>query len=66
MSSEHGHSYEFSDFRLDAEPPGLWLNGRLGPLPPKALEMLILLVRRRETIINRAALLETVWSDTFT
>lgn len=65
MSSKNGQFYEFGDFRLDSEPPGLWLDGRLVPLSPKALEMLVLLVRRRDTIVSREELLETVWRDTF-
>jgi DNA-binding winged helix-turn-helix (wHTH) protein/tetratricopeptide (TPR) repeat protein len=35
------------------------------PLPPKALEMLILLVSRHEAVVSREELLETVWRDTF-
>jgi DNA-binding winged helix-turn-helix (wHTH) protein/TolB-like protein/Tfp pilus assembly protein PilF len=65
MSSKNGHRYQFGDFRLDSEPPSLWRNESLVPLPPKALEMLLLLVRRREIIVSREELLETVWRDTF-
>src|SRR6185369_6801480 len=64
MSSKNGHRYEFGDFRLDSEPPCLWRDGSLVPLPPKALEMLLLLVREREIIVSREELLETVWRDT--
>ena len=65
MSSKNGHRYEFGDFRLDSEPPSLWRDNSLVPLPPKALEMLLLLVRQREIIVSREELLETVWRDTF-
>jgi len=65
MSSKNGHRYQFGDFRLDSEPPSLWRNESLVPLPPKALEMLLLLVRQREIIVSREELLETVWRDTF-
>ena len=65
MSSKNGHRYQFGDFRLDSEPPSLWRNESLVPLPPKALEMLLLLVRQREVIVSREELLETVWRDTF-
>ena len=65
MSSKNGHRYEFGDFRLDSEPPSLWRDESLVPLPPKALEMLLLLVRQREIIVSREELLETVWRDTF-
>jgi len=65
MSSKNGHRYEFGDFRLDSEPPSLWREERLVPLAPKALEMLLLLVRRRDIIVSREELLDTVWRDTF-
>jgi DNA-binding winged helix-turn-helix (wHTH) protein/TolB-like protein/tetratricopeptide (TPR) repeat protein len=65
MSNENGHRYEFGDFRLDSEPPSLWREERLVALPPKALEMLLLLVRRRDIIVSREELLETVWRGTF-
>jgi DNA-binding winged helix-turn-helix (wHTH) protein/TolB-like protein/Flp pilus assembly protein TadD len=65
MSSKTGRLYKFRDFRLDAENPSLWLGDRLVPLPPKALEMLILLVSRHEAVVSREELLETVWRDTF-
>ncbi len=65
MSNKNGHRYEFGDFRLDSEPPSLWRDERLVSLPPKALEMLLLLVRRRDVIVSREELLNTVWRETF-
>ena len=65
MSNKNGHRYEFGDFRLDSEPPSLWRDESLVALPPKALEMLLLLVRRRDIIVSREELLDTVWRDTF-
>src|ERR1044072_2340428 len=65
MSNKNGHRYEFGDFRLDSEPPGRCRDERLVPLPPKALEMLLLLVRRRDIIVSREELLNTVWRETF-
>ena len=65
MSNKNGHGYEFGEFRLDSEPPSLWREERLVPLPPRALEMLLLLVRRRDIIVSREELLNTVWRDAF-
>lgn len=65
MSNKNGHGYEFGDFRLDSEPLSLWREDRLVALPPKALEMLLLLVRRRDIIVSREELLDTVWRDAF-
>ena len=64
MSSKNGHRYEFADFRLDSERLSLWREETLVPLPPKALEMLLLLVCRRDTIVSREELLDTIWHDT--
>ena len=63
-SNNNGHRYEFGEFRLDSEPPSLWRDDSLVPLPPKAVELLLLLVRRRDIIVSREELLETVWRDT--
>jgi DNA-binding winged helix-turn-helix (wHTH) protein/Tfp pilus assembly protein PilF len=65
MSDKNGHRYEFGDFRLESETPSLWRDESLVPLPPKALEMLLLLVRRRDMIVSREELLNTIWHNTF-
>lgn len=65
MPNKNGHRYEFGNFRLEAERPSLWRDEELVPLPPKALEVLLLLVRRRDIIVSREELLNTVWPDTF-
>ena len=65
MANGNGRVYKFRDFRLDTENPTLWLDDRLVPLPPKALELLILLVSRHSTVVSREELLEEVWRDTF-
>ncbi|HEU4509843.1 MAG TPA: tetratricopeptide repeat protein [Pyrinomonadaceae bacterium] len=65
MSEKNGHRYEFGDFRLESERPSLWRDDTLVSLPPKALEVLLLLVCRRDVIVTREELLNTVWRDTF-
>lgn len=60
-----GHFYEFGAFRLDAENHGLWLDGKLVPIAPKTLDVLILLIRHQGNIVSREELLETIWRDTF-
>lgn len=59
------HFFEFDEFRLDAQSPSLWRDGELVPINPKALEILILLVGKRDSVVSREELLETVWPDTF-
>ena len=58
------HSYEFEGYRLDAQPLGLWREGELVAVPPKILEMLILLVEKKGEIVTTDELLDTVWKDT--
>ena len=65
MSEKNGHRYEFGDFRLESERPSLWRDNSLVSLPPKAVEVLLVLVRRRDVIVSRDELLNTVWRDTF-
>ena len=65
MSNNVKHLYEFDEFCLDATNPSLWRGGELVPIFPKALEILILLVRKKGEIVSREELLETVWQETF-
>jgi len=64
MLSKARQSYEFEGYRLDTFPAGLWKDGQLISLPPKVLEMLILLVEKGGGIVTRAELLDAVWPDT--
>ena len=64
MSAKTQNSYLFEGFRLDTQPPGLWRDGELVSVPPKVLEMLILLVQKQGEIVTREELLDTVWPDT--
>lgn len=65
MSGRNGQFFEFDRFRLNAANPGLWRGDELIALPPKALELLILLVGRHGEIVSREEVLEAVWRDTF-
>ncbi|MDQ3798959.1 MAG: winged helix-turn-helix domain-containing protein [Acidobacteriota bacterium] len=65
MSNKINNLYEFENFRLDADNPSLWRDGKLVPIPPKALGALILLVERKGEIVSREELLEKVWKETF-
>ena len=57
--------YDFEDYRLRPEDPSLWCRGELVAIPPKALEILTLLVTKKGDIVSREELIETVWKDTF-
>ncbi len=65
MSINAKHFYEFEDFRLSAEDPSLWRGDELVSISPKALETLVLLVKKKGEIVSREELIETVWKDTF-
>lgn len=55
----------FGDFRLDRDDRSLWKNGEPVNLPPKAIELLILLVERKGQIVSREDIISTIWADTF-
>ncbi len=57
--------YEFEEFRLNPDDPSLWRGNELVSISPKALEVLVLLVRKKGGIVSREELIETVWKDTF-
>ncbi|MFZ1700402.1 MAG: tetratricopeptide repeat protein [Pyrinomonadaceae bacterium] len=58
-------SFVFGAFRLDPVDRSLWRNDKPVNLPPKALDVLTLLVQRAGQIVSREDLLSTVWPDTF-
>ena len=58
------HFYEFGDFRLDADKHRLLCDGEVVPLPPKAIEALIVLVQHPGKLLEREALMQAVWADT--
>jgi TolB-like protein/DNA-binding winged helix-turn-helix (wHTH) protein len=63
MLNKTRRSYEFEGYRLDVQPAGLWRDGELISLPPKVLELLILLVEKHGEIVTTDELLNTVWPD---
>ena len=65
MNGNSGQFYEFDEFYLNAANPSLWRDGKLVPISPKSLEVLILLVEKKGEIVSRDRLMETVWKDTF-
>jgi DNA-binding winged helix-turn-helix (wHTH) protein/TolB-like protein len=57
--------YEFGEYRFDSEKRVLWLHGEIVSLPPKAAEVLLLLVENKGNLVERREILEKVWTDTF-
>ena len=58
-------SYKFGPFRLDPSGPLLLRSGEIVQLPPKALDILAVLVDRRGTLVQRDDLIRAVWPNTF-
>ncbi len=65
MSSEARHVYEFGPFLLEESEHRLLRDGRLVPLPPKALETLLMLVQRSGHVVEKDEMMKTIWPDSF-
>ena len=64
--SLHGHGfYAFGPYRLDAAKRVLLRDGDMVPLPPKAVEVLLVLVESAGQLVEKSELLARVWPDTF-
>src|SRR6266446_10594397 len=60
----HKH-FEFGPFRLDAAEHLLLREEQPVQLPPKAFEMLLLLVENGGHVLQKNALMEALWTDSF-
>src|SRR5438094_4598316 len=65
MPSAVRHFYEFGQFRLDADKHRLLRDGEVVPLSPKAVEALFVLVRNPGKPLEREALMQAVWAESF-
>jgi len=66
MSVEHSiQFYEFGPFRLDASKRLLWREGKQVSLAPKAFETLLALIERRGQLLEKEALMQMLWPDSF-
>jgi DNA-binding winged helix-turn-helix (wHTH) protein/tetratricopeptide (TPR) repeat protein len=65
MSGYVPRFYDFGPFRIDATQHLLLRDGIEVPLTPKAFDTLLLLVRNNGQIVEKDALLKTVWPEAF-
>ena len=65
MPNGQKHFYEFGPFRIDPEERLLRRNGDVVPLPPKAFDTLLLLVRNSGRALDKNVLMKELWPDTF-
>jgi len=58
-------TFEFDDFIVDADARWLKRKGIVVHLPPKAFDLLVILIRERPRAVTRAELIERVWPGVF-
>jgi len=56
--------YEFDSFRVDAMRRVLLREGKPVPMSNKAFDLLLVLVRERERVLDKEELLDKIWPDT--
>jgi DNA-binding winged helix-turn-helix (wHTH) protein/Tol biopolymer transport system component len=57
--------FEFGEFVLDTEEKILLRNEKSAAIPPKILELLIVLVENHGHVVEKAELMDKLWPDTF-
>lgn len=57
--------YSFGEFSFDADEKILRRGGEILPLPPKATDVLFMLIRQQGKIVSKNELMETIWADSF-
>jgi len=65
MTTDPRIVYEFGPFRMDPDRQVLYRENQPVPIPPKAFETLLALVRRSREIVSKDELLKEVWPDSF-
>ena len=65
MPQQENNLYTFGEFRLDSVERVLFHGSELVSLTPKALETLLVLVRRAGHVVSKEELMQEVWPDTF-
>jgi len=65
MSLQTKFLYQFGSFHLDPDERVLRRDGAPVPLPPKAFDVLLVLVQRHGHILEKEALLKAAWPDAF-
>src|SRR5438477_513966 len=60
-----GSSYQFGAFRIDSADRVLLRDGKPVPLTPKAVDVLLALLAANGRVLNKEALMNQAWPDTF-
>jgi eukaryotic-like serine/threonine-protein kinase len=64
-ATQSGDVYEFGPFRLNPGERLLLRDGRPVPLAPKAFDLLVVLTQNPGRLLDKQALMEVLWPDTF-
>ena len=65
LSKPAKHLYQFGPFAVDVAERVLWRDGRPVALPPKAFDLLLVLVENSGHLIEKDELMQRLWPDTF-
>ena len=65
MPTPFGEKYQFGEFELETTELVLRRKGVIVSLTPKALQVLVLLVRSSGRVVSRKHMLEALWPDSF-
>jgi TolB-like protein/DNA-binding winged helix-turn-helix (wHTH) protein/Flp pilus assembly protein TadD len=63
MNAPPVSTYEFGDFRLDAEKRILWQKDARVPLTPRVFETLLYMLEHRDAVLDKERLMEAIWPD---
>jgi DNA-binding winged helix-turn-helix (wHTH) protein len=64
MSTREGVAYEFGPIRIHPHSRTVERDGRIISLPPRAFDVLHLLVTRHGDVVSKAELINAIWPDT--
>ena len=65
MNEQIRHFYEFGDYKIEKTERLLTRRGEVVPLPPKAVELLFVLLESGGRVITKDELMNLVWADSF-
>lgn len=65
MESVPPKTYDFGEFRLDAGEQILWRGDSVADVTPKAVEILLILVKNAGRIVSKEEIFTQVWADSF-
>ncbi len=63
--SQETKRFEFGEYVLDAEEKILLSDGKAIAVPPKVLQLLLILIENHGRIVEKEVLMEKLWADTF-